>query len=289
MTSAEPVNDSDAGEAAEHWKIQPAAPTIVGQLQSVWRYRKLFWPLAVRALFEVYQGAVLGITWMAVQPLVVAVSAAFVIGMVFGVSVDPVPLPLFILAGLAIWTLVRRVVQWTTRSMNSGAALLQRLYIPAFLLLLTSMSPAFFQFAVVLVLTAMTAIYYGWVASVGWQLFATIPAVLMGVTLGMALGCFMSILNAFARDTWLTLRYALSVWMVASPIFYPIEVIPVDYRWIIYLNPLTPIVELFRWGLLGYGTVQWHYLGIAAAQTVVLLLAGLWFFARQQNRLFDHL
>ena len=77
--------------------------------------------------------------------------------------------------------------------------------------------------------------------------------------------------------------------MLATPIVYPIDVIPEAYHWIVYLNPMAPIVELFRWGILGIGTVSWQYVGLATAETLLLLMLGLWFFGKQQNRLFDHI
>lgn len=286
---------ADAGaESADTWHIAPAPPTISGQITAVWRYRKLFWMLTVRALLHIYRGAVLGVAWMAINPLVLAIPAAFVVGNVFGISVDPLPLPLFILVGLAAWTLFRRCVQWMTKGMVSGRQILKRIYVPALLLLLSTISPGIFQLVVVLGIVVLLAIWYGPVQGIfyvpiGWHMLAVVPSVLMLLLAALGVGCFTSILNAFARDTWLTLRYVLSGWMLATPIVYPMAVIPEPYRWLAYLNPLTAPVELFRWSLLGYGAVPWPYLGLSAAMIALLLIGGLKFFATQQNRLFDHM
>jgi lipopolysaccharide transport system permease protein len=292
MVAQDPSRDR-AGRHAETWRIEPAPLSIWGQLVVLWRYRRLYPPLATRALFNVYRNAILGITWMAVQPLAIAVPAVFIVGGVFGVSVSPLPLPLFVIAGLALWTLFRASLQWMTKSINAGRVIFERVYAPALLLLVAGMSPGLFQFTVVLVLTVLAAIYYGpimgvYFVPVGWHLAALPAAMLMAVLLAVALACFTAILNAFARDTWLTLRYVLSAWMLATPIVYPVDVIPAHYRWIIYLNPLTPTVDLFRWAVLGYGTVRWPFVTLACVEILLLLLGGIWFFAKQQNRLFDH-
>lgn len=275
------------------WRIEPARSSVIGQVTAAWRHRGLFWPLSVRALFDIYRSAILGILWMVIRPLMVAVPAIFVVGNLFGISVDPVPLPLFILVGLAFWVFFRRCVQWFTKSMNKNRVILKRVYVPALLLLVASASPALFEFAVVLALVAITGIYYAiqGIYFVGFSLYtlAIIPALLMGLLLAIAVGCFTSILNALARDTWLTMRYVLGLWMLATPIVYPMEVVPEQYRWIVYLNPLAPTVELFRWSLLGYGTVQWGYIGLAMAEILALILIGLWFFGKQLNRIFDHM
>jgi homopolymeric O-antigen transport system permease protein len=292
MVADDPGSEGVA-RSAEVWRIEPAPPNIWGQVSAFWRYRHLYPALAVRALFNVYRNAMLGIAWVAAQPLAVAVPAVFIVGGVFGVSVAPLPLPLFVLSGLALWTLFRASVQWMTKSINSGRVIFERVYVPALLLLVAAMTPGLFQFAVVFVLVVAAAIYYGPIAGiysvpVGWHLLGLVPAMLMAVFLAIGLSCFTAILNAFARDTWLTLRYVLSAWLLATPIVYPVDVIPEAYRWIIYLNPLTPTVELFRWALLGFGTVHWPFVALACVEILVVVLGGIWFFAKQQNRLFDH-
>jgi lipopolysaccharide transport system permease protein len=144
------------------------------------------------------------------------------------------------------------------------------------------------------VVVVALAIYFGpiqgvFYVSMDWNMLAVVPACLLTLLLALGVGCFLSILNAFARDTQLTLRYALSFWMLATPIVYPIDLIPEPYHWVLYLNPMAPVVELFRWGVLGYGAVNWVYVGVATTEILALLLLGIKFFAKMQNRLFDHM
>ena len=286
-------NERDGGDVAV-WRIQPAPPSVPGQLAAVWRYRHLYWFFTVRALFHIYRNAILGVGWMVIHPLVIVVPATFIVGNLFGVSSDPVPLPLFIIVGLANWILFRRSLQWMTKSMGMNRPILRQTYVPALLLLAATISPGLFEFAVVLSVAVVLAIYFGpvegiYYVTLSWQLLAVPLVMVMSLLLAMGLACFTSLLHAVAKDTWLTLRYALSGWMLATPILYPIEVIPPDYRWLAYLNPLTSIVELFRWAVLQYGTVHWGFLGLAAVEILAILFCGIWFFAKQQNRLFDHM
>jgi lipopolysaccharide transport system permease protein len=275
------------------WRLEPAASSIGGQLSEVWRYRSLFWPLTFRVLFDVYRTAFLGILWMVVRPLTLAIPAIFIVGNLFGVSVAPLPLPLFILVGLAAWLLFRRCVQWFTKSIIKNRTTLKRVYVPPLLLLIASASPALFEFLIVAAVATLTAIYYAvqgiYYVHFGWHTLAVIPALAMCVLVAVAVGCFTSILNAFARDTWLTMRYAMGFWMLATPVVYPVDILPEQYRWIVYLNPLAPALELFRWGVLEYGSVNWESVGLALAEIFVFLLLGLRFFGKQQNRIFDHM
>jgi lipopolysaccharide transport system permease protein len=281
-----------AGQAGKTWYIESTAPTVAEQVVELWRFRHLFLPLAEGALRNVYRSAVLGLGWMTIQPLAMALPAAFVIGSLLGVSVDPVPLPLFILVGVAGWMLFRRSVQWMTKSTIQAQSLLKRVYVPPLVLMAAAVSPALFQFLVVLVLVIVLALYYGPIAGVfyvnlGWHVLLIFPAMVLSILLAFGLSCVTSVLNLIARDTWLTLRYILSGWMLLTPIFYPLSIIPSSFRWIAYLNPLTPIVELYRVALLGHDAVPWAYVVLAAAQTLAVLLAGIWFFVKQRDRIFD--
>ena len=280
--------------AAQTWRIQPAGPTVSGQLIELWRHRHLFQLFTRRALFDLYRNAIFGIVWIAIRPLMVVLPAIFVVGRVFGISTEPVPLPLFIIVGIACWIFIRRNIQWFTKSMNKNRAVLSRIYVSPLLLMVAAVSLGLAEFVIVMGLVAAAAVYYGPIAGLyylafGWHNLAIVPALIFGFLLSLAIGCFTSILNALAQDTWLTLRYVLTFWMLATPVIYPVHVIPEQYHWIVYLNPLASVVELFRWGVLHYGTVRWGFAAVAAGEILVLLLLGLWFFGKQQNRLFDHM
>ena len=279
--------------AAQTWRIQPAGPTVSGQLIEFWRHRHLFQLFTRRALFDLYRNAIFGIVWIAIRPLMVVLQAT-VVGRVFGISTEPVPLPLFIIVGIACWIFIRRNIQWFTKSMNKNRAVLSRIYVSPLLLMVAAVSLGLAEFVIVMGLVAAAAVYYGPIAGLyyldfGWHNLAIVPALIFGFLLALGIGCFTSILNALIPDTWLTMRYALGFWMVATPIVYPVDIIPEQYRWLVYLNPLASTVELFRWGVLGYGTVRWEFVGLAVVELLVLLYLGLWFFGKQLNRLFDHM
>ena len=223
----------------------------------------------------------------------IAWPAVFVLGKVFNVSVAPLPLALFILSGLAVWIFVRRGVQLLTRSLNAHRGLIRRLYVPPLLLLCASLSPALLQFLVVVAILVALAVYYAIVGTfyipLGWHLLAIVPALLLIVLLVIAVGCFTCMLYNLRQDTTLVLRYVLGGWMLVTPILYPPEIIPESHRWLLDLNPLTPLVELFRFALLGYGTINIASLSLAVAVILVMLVIGGTIFAKMQNRLFDHI
>ena len=268
--------------------------SFVGQLAALWRHKNVSAALARQVFADVAERKLLGIPWILVQPLVLAWPAVFILGKVFNVSVAPLPLAMFIVSGLAVWIFVRRGVQLLTRSLNAHRGLIRRLYIPPLLLLCASLSPAIVQFLVVFAILAVLAIYYGPIIGTfyipfGWHLLGIVPALLLIVLLVIAVGCFTCILFNLRQDTRLVLRYALSGWMLVTPIIYPPEIIPESHRWLLYLNPLTPLVELFRFAVLGYGTIHIASLCLAGAVILVMLVIGATIFTKMQNRLFDHI
>jgi lipopolysaccharide transport system permease protein len=283
---------SNAAEGV--WRIQPTPSSFAGQLAALWRHRKVSTALARQVIANGFERRLFGLPWMLVQPIMYAWPAVFVLGKVFNVSVAPLPLPIFIVSGLAVWIFVRRGVQAVTRSLGAHGALMRRIYIPVFLLLCTSISPAAVQFLMFIGILAALALYYGPIAGIfyiplGWHLLALAPAILLIVLLVIGVGSFTCILFNIRRDTGLALKYGMGSWMLVTPVVYPPEIIPESHRWLLYLNPLTPVVELFRWALLGYGTVNIPSLCLGIVVIFLMLLIGGTLFSKLQNRLFDHM
>ena len=287
------IQDRSADNVAI-WLIQPSQGSFAGQLAALWRHKNVSVALARQVIADGAERKLLGIPWMLVQPLMLAYPAVFILGKIFNVSVAPLPLAMFILSGLAVWTFVRRGVQLLSRSLNAHRGLIRRLYVPPLLLLCASLSPATVQFLVVVAILAALAIYYGPIVGTffipfGWHLLGVLPALFLIVLLVIAVGCFTCMFFNLRQDARLILRYLLSGWMLVTPILYPPEIIPESHRWLLYLNPLTPLVELFRFSLLGYGSIHIASLCLAVAVILVMLVIGGTIFTKIQNRLFDHI
>jgi len=274
------------------WRIQPTQESFAGQLAAIWEHRKVFTALVRQVIAKMAERKVLGLPLMLFQPIMLAAPAVFMLKM-FNLSGAPIPIAMFVVPGLAVAILVRRGVPLVARSLSMHRGLMRRVYIPAFLLLGASLSPAIVQFLVFMGIFALLAIFYGPITgtfyiSFGWHLLAVAPAILLVFLLIMAVGCFTCVLVNIRRDTGLVVKYVLSGWMLITPALYPPELIPESNRWLLYLNPLTPPLEVFRFGLFGYGTVHTPSLCLAVAVTFFMLLIGGAIFFRLQNRLFDH-
>lgn len=275
------------------WTIRPFRTGVVHQIATMWAYRHLYSFFGRWTTGQIYRQTILGIGWLIIQPLILTLSSVLVFGEMFQVSTKPVPLPLFVLVGLSYWFLFRRCIQWMTKNLNMWRGILSRFYIPALLPLLATLFPVLLEYSVILSVALMIAGYFHFIATsytvtFSWHLIAAFPALIMVFTLALGIGCVTTILNTMARDTWLTMRYILNVWMVATPVLYPLNTIPTKYQNFMLLNPLTPMLELYRWALLHQGQVHWGYILLSCVVTTVVLFAGLSFFAWKQKKILSY-
>jgi lipopolysaccharide transport system permease protein len=198
------------------------------------------------------------------------------------------------LAGATCWRLFENSLIWATRSLELNRKLLSKVYIPRLLLPFASLVPAFVELGFYVgFLAAAIAIY----SAVDGALYLNLDLALLAVpaALGLALlfamgiGLYTAVLGATARDVRFSLTYVLGFWYMLTPVIYPLSQVPANFRWVAELNPMTPVVELFKWGLLDAGQVR--PVGLAVAGTVIALLwaGGLWFFARAEADAVDRL
>ena len=126
-----------------------------------------------------------------------------------------------------------------------------------------------------------------YVPAPGWHVFAVLPVLLMIMALVMALSCVTSVLNNIANDTALTVNYAVSFLLLATPVAYPLDALPKDWQWAFLLNPLTPAFEVWRWALLGTPLPPWWSIAAGVFLTAILLAGGLIFFLRWEQTILD--
>jgi lipopolysaccharide transport system permease protein len=277
------LNEMNHGNTKrQKWVIRPFKGGFAHQISMVWNFRHLYGFLGKWTTGQIYRQAALGVGWLIIQPLVLALSSVLVFGEMLEVSTKPIPLPLFVIISLSYWFLFRRSIQWMTKNLAMWRGILTRFYIPPLLLLLATLFPVLLEFSVILCVAFLAVIYFAITTGtfplvIGWNMFVAIPALAMAFLFSLGIGCVSTILNTMARDTWLTLRYILNFWMVATPVLYPIHTIPAKYRDLIYLNPLTSMLELYRWSIFNQGQIHWNYLILTLVIIALTLIAGIFF------------
>jgi len=271
------------------WRVRARPESIWGQVRDSWRHRRLFPFFLFNAIRSAYQAAILGTGWLIIRPFIMAMIAVVVMRDMLGVSTAPIPYLLYVLVGFSLWIVFQRGMAWGTRSFQRNKALLSRFTFPPLLIHISALGPGLTEGTVVFTIATITAVVYMMIdpafrIMLGWHTLAVIPAGLLALLLVIGVTSFTSVLNNMARDVWYTLRFVLMVWTFATPVYYPRSAVPAPYDEYMLYNPMTPIVELYRWGLFHTEPMRWDALAIAVGVIAVLLLFGLWVFAKLERR-----
>ena len=294
MTSdvaAEPAT-AKGGDGDKVWIIRPHRGTLIGYLVEVWRYRGLLPFLLLYSMKTVYSSAILGIGWLFIRPIIMAVTATIVVKGVLGVSTAPVPYLLFVLTSLSIWLMFQRGMAWGTKSIQRTGRIIRAFYFPRILAHVTAIAPVFVEFGIIFVSATLAAIYFSasgeYTINIGWHSFAALLAIAMAMLLLIGITSITSPLNNMARDVWYTMRYVMGPWSLVTPVYYPRSALPEPWREYMLLNPMTPIVELYRWALLQSNEpMRWDALALSGLIILVILVLGLLFFIRWEPQSLD--
>jgi lipopolysaccharide transport system permease protein len=288
----EVVDTDDVGNDAETiWVRRPQASTLINYFADVWRYRALFPFLFRHSLNTVYAKSILGIGWLIIRPLILSFAAALVIKGALGLSTAPVPYLLFVLTSLSLWLTIQVSMAWGTKSIQRTRRLIRQFSFPRLIAHVTALAPSVVEFAVVFFAATAAAIYFAvtgaYVVDLGLHTFAVFIALGMAFLFVLAVTLLTTVLNNMARDTWYGFRYVLTAWSLFTPVYYARSSLPPPWNEYLLLNPITPIMELYRWSFFYSEPMRWDALALSFCVTLILLVLGLWFFVKFEPRLVD--
>jgi len=262
-------------------------------LRELWRYRDLTALLVRRNITTQYKQTILGPAWYLLQPLITVAMYMVVFGRIAGISTDGLPEPLFYLSGVCLWQYFSDCLLKTSATFTENAALFGKVYFPRLAVPVSHVVSNLLRFAIQFALfLAVYGVYALWVApsAIHTNRYALLLPLLVLLLAGLALGfgVLFSSLTTKYRDLQLLLTYFVSLWMYATPVVWPLSTIgnPVLHR-VMSLNPLTPVVEAFKYGFLGAGEFSWGGLLYSAVFMAVLLTVGVVLFNRVQRTFMD--
>jgi lipopolysaccharide transport system permease protein len=270
--------------------ITPARTLFDLKLKEIWRYRDLLVLFVRRDFVAKYKQTVLGPAWFVIQPLMQTVMFTLVFGNIAGISTDGAPKGVFYLAGITAWNYFANCLTKTSAVFTLNASLFGKVYFPRAVTPISIVLSNLIEFAIGLSLFLGFYFYYllsgANIQPNSTLLLLPLLIVIMGF-MGLGLGMLISAMTTKYRDLQNLVTFGVHLFMYATPVIYPISTIPEKYRWIILANPMTGIIETFKYGFLGIGTFNWYYLAYSAGFTVVVFLLGLAIFNRTEKNFMD--
>lgn len=280
--------------AMEKWTtvIKPKSSLFDINFRELWQYRDLCALFVKRNIITQYKQTVLGPLWYLIQPLMTTVMYMVVFGGIAKISTDGLPQPLFYLAGICFWQYFSDCLTKTSNTFVTNAGIFGKVYFPRLIVPISDVTSNLVRFLIQFFLFLVVYAYYQIFTPVtihtNWYALLIPVLVLIEAGLALGFGILFSSLTTKYRDLQLLLSFFVSLWMYATPVIYPLSTITNEkLRFVMSLNPLTSLIEAFKYGMLGVGQFSWGALGYSFAFMVVLLMLGIMIFNKVQRSFMD--
>lgn len=260
-------------------------------LKEVWQYRDLIVLFTKRNFLLTYKQTILGPAWIFLNPFISSIIYTIVFGGIAGMSTEGVPKILFYLCSNAIWLYFSAIITKNANTFTQNANVFGKVYFPRLTIPVSNVLSAMIQFAVQMSMVSVFLIYYVIMGEVtpNWWAFLLIPGVLVHLgVMGLGFGIMISSLTTKYRDLAILVTFGVQLWMYATPIVYPIAQIEDGFlKTMIMLNPVTAPVEVFRFAVLGHGTIKIRFMVLSWIITSVVAFLGIMIFNRVEKNFMD--
>ncbi|MBR3819603.1 MAG: ABC transporter permease [Clostridia bacterium] len=261
------------------------------KLKEVWKYRDLIVLFTKRYFTVQYKQTVLGPAWLFLNPIISSLIYCFIFGGIAGMGTDGIPQILFYMSGNAIWGYFSSCLNNNANTFKSNAHVFGKVYFPRLTVPISNVFASVIKFGIQMILTVAFLVFYCIKGDVhpNWWALCFLPVILIELGLmGMGLGIIISSLTTKYRDLSVLVGFGVQLWMYITPIVYPLSQSGDSwYKYILLINPVTAPVELFRYALLGQGTVQLPYIIFSVVFTMVVTILGIMIFNKVEKTFMD--
>ena len=267
----------------ENWTtiITPKNSFFQLNLKELWQYRDLITSFVKRDITSTYKQTILGPLWFFIQPIFTTIMFLIVFGNIAKIPTDGVPQVLFYMNGIILWNYFSKCLLSTSNTFVSNAGIFKKVYFSRLTIPLSNVISALVQFVIQLALFIIILIAYkihGADFKLSFAVFAVPLFVLQMAVLGLGIGLIITSLTTKYRDLTHLIGFAVQLWMYATPIVYPLSMVPEKWRSLYVLNPVVPILESFKHAFFSTGMPSLTEYGISIAMTIFLLFAGIFVF-----------
>jgi lipopolysaccharide transport system permease protein len=263
--------------------IQPGGGLFHLDLKAIWQYRELLYFLIWRDVKVRYKQTAIGAGWAIFQPLMTMIIFTVIFGNFAKIPSDDLPYPIFAYTALLPWNNFAQAISRSGVSLVGNANLISKVYFPRLIIPLSAAVAPLVDFAVSFVILLAMMAWFG-IAPTS-DVLALPLFLLLALATALAVGLWLSALDVRYRDVGYTIPFLVQIWMYASPVAYPVSLVPERWRLLYSLNPMAGVIEGFRWALLGKGHPDFGVMMASAVVVMALLLGGIVYF-RQMERTF---
>lgn len=267
------------------WSVAPPRGWFELDLAEMWRYRELLYFFVWRDLKVRYKQTAIGVLWVVLQPLTAMLIFTLFFGRLAKMPSDGSPYPIFYYEGLLPWMYFAASLTHATGTIVEHERVITKVYFPRILLPFSSVLSSLVDFAIGFVLLMLMMLYYHQIPRMATVL--TPVFLLLAVFTALAVGLWLSTLNALYRDIRYVIPFLIQFWLFASPVAYSSTLVPVRWRWLYGLNPMAGVIEGFRWALTGRGHAPGALLAVSAATVLLLFIGGVIYFKKVETVMAD--
>jgi lipopolysaccharide transport system permease protein len=267
------------------WRIEPSRGWVSLKLRELWEYRELLYFLTWRDIKVRYKQTALGVAWAIIQPLFTMIVFTLFFGRLAKIPSDGIPYPVFCYAALVPWTFFANGLTQSSNSLVGSSNLLTKVYFPRLCIPLATVLSGVIDFVLAFALLFVLMLYHGLAPT--WNVVWLPFFLLLALTTSLGVGLWLSALNVQYRDVRYVVPFITQFWMLATPIAYPSSLMKEHWRVVYGLNPMTGVVEGFRWALLGAKTAPGPMLWVSATASLLILISGAFYFRRMEKTFAD--
>lgn len=280
----------DTNDSEWTLEIKPVSGWFNFHLKDIWRYRDLLFMFVKRDFVAVYKQTILGPFWFFLQPILTTITFTIVFGNIAKIPTDGIPPSLFYMTGIVCWSYFSDCLTRTSSTFIANANIFGKVYFPRLVTPLSNIISLLIKFSIQLMLLIIFLIYYklnGADVHPNMYLLLTPFLILLMAGLGLGFGIIVSSLTTKYRDLTFLVSFGVQLLMYATPVIYPLSVLPEKYRWIVMANPMTAIIDTFRYAFLGAGSFNPGNLLYTTVFMIVILSIGIVVFNRVEKTFMD--
>lgn len=271
--------------------IKPTSSLFELNLKELWEYRDLVYMYIKRDIVTFYKQTIMGPLWFVIQPVLTTVMFMFVFGNLAGLSTDGIPQPLFYFSGIILWNYFADCLTRNSKIFIENQNVFGKVYFPRLVVPISITISNLVKFFIQFIIFIGIYVYYYFstdgivTPNVYFALFPLLIIMAAGLSLGF--GIIFSSLTTKYRDLNFLLQFGVQLWMYITPVIYPLNSMPENRQWIIALNPMTSIIETFKYGAIGQGVFSWTYLAYSFVFMIILLFVGIVVFNKVEKGFMD--